>query len=150
MKTHSEEKPNSCQVCNKVPMTWVYQQVEILIKPFNLYFLTRNLCSLWIWRGVHTGEKPYHCQFCDKVRTYFFINSKFKKLLLSFCWFVPFEIYWNRLLTFSQSGSMRDHERAIHLKEKPYKCSVCSKVNIISPFLYRIIAFKNKLLLFCN
>ena len=39
---------------------------------------------------------------------------------------------------------MLNHERAIHLKEKPFKCSICSKVNILFLFSQFIFYFNNK------
>lgn len=48
MKSHSEERPHKCSVCERG---------------------FKTLASLQNHVNTHTGTKPHHCKFCDSAFT---------------------------------------------------------------------------------
>ena len=101
MRTHSGEKPYTCNICEKGFTNSSYLTKHMRThsgeKPY-----TCNLCekgftqqnSLTIHIRIHSGEKPYTCNICEKG--------------------------------FTQHGNFTRHMK-LHRGEKPHKCSVCGR-----------------------
>lgn len=60
MKSHSEERPHKCSVCERG---------------------FKTLASLQNHVNTHTGTKPHHCKFCDSA----FTTSGMSCFLNEFC-----------------------------------------------------------------
>lgn len=67
MKSHSEERPHKCSVCERG---------------------FKTLASLQNHVNTHTGTKPHHCKFCDSAFTtsgmLSFINSFFSLRIIHY------------------------------------------------------------------
>ncbi|XP_037773047.1 zinc finger protein 79-like [Penaeus monodon] len=101
MRTHTKEKPYSCEICNKA---FSYKS------------------SLEIHMRRHRKEKTYSCEICNKafylkshVVRHMRVHTKEKPYSCEIC---------NK--AFSYRASQVSHMR-LHTQEKPYSCEICNK-----------------------
>nr|CAD7394605.1 unnamed protein product [Timema cristinae] len=135
MKSHSEERPHKCSVCERG---------------------FKTLASLQNHVNTHTGTKPHRCKFCDSAFTtsgelvrhvryrhthekphkcteceYSSVElSKLKRHMRCHTGERPYQVR----ATFSQSLCIvvcfRRHVRYKHTHEKPHKCTICDYASV--------------------
>lgn len=100
MKSHSEERPHKCSVCDRG---------------------FKTIASLQNHVNTHTGTKPHHCKFCSSA----FTTSG----LLWFSLFLAVMYYLLNKI-FGLLGELVRHVRYKHTHEKPHKCSICDYASV--------------------
>lgn len=128
MKSHSEERPHKCSVCERG---------------------FKTLASLQNHVNTHTGIKPHRCKYCESTFTtsgkQAVLCSSFPYLgclvncpqhLVAFKFLMlghrTFMHVWMFLLTcvIFYSGELVRHVRYIHTHEKPHKCPDCEYASV--------------------
>nr|XP_054920584.1 zinc finger protein ZFP2-like [Dermacentor andersoni] len=100
-RTHTDERPYKCQVCEKS---------------------FRHSCHLKIHNRTHTDERPHKCQICAKS---FRQSSHLDNHRRTHTDERPYKCQiCNK--SFRQSNHLDNHKR-VHTGEKPYICKTCSK-----------------------
>ncbi len=103
MKSHSEERPHKCSVCDRG---------------------FKTIASLQNHVNTHTGTKPHHCKFCDSA----FTTSGMEY----FRNFSPITAIFrcHAIICRSITGELVRHVRYRHTHEKPHKCSICDYASV--------------------
>lgn len=106
MKSHSEERPHKCSVCERG---------------------FKTLASLQNHVNTHTGTKPHHCKFCDSA----FTTSGMSRFLNGFFFF--YKLYFQAKIEYHKlifEGELVRHVRYRHTHEKPHKCQECDYASV--------------------
>jgi len=132
-KTHSDERPFVCAVCNKGYMTrhTLSNHTRVVHKK-----VCSNVCPqcgkayngegllLTHIRQVHTGERPFICTQCGKGFTCYMVlkrhedsHAKERKYRCKQC--------DQRFVT---SSNLSSHIRIVHENVRPFSCTQCEKI----------------------
>lgn len=128
MKTHSEERPHKCYICNRGFKTMPSMQNHInthtgvrphKCKECDASFTTSGELVRHV-RYKHTFEKPHHCPKCDYASVEL---SKLRRHVRSHTGERPFQCPHCAYAS-PDTYKLKRHLR-IHTGEKPYECDIC-------------------------
>lgn len=128
MKSHSEERPYKCSVCERGFKTLASQQNHVNthtgVKPHNCKFCSSSFTTSGELarhtRYRHTHEKPHKCHECDYASVEL---SKLKRHIRCHTGERPYQCPHCTYAS-PDTFKLKRHLR-IHTGEKPYECDVC-------------------------
>lgn len=134
-KTHSEDKPFECDVCQKRCKTKgnLTRHKQTHDNNFSCGVCKKSfriLSRLKRHEKLHTGLKPYACDVCQKR---FSVAGNLVRHKITHTGVKPFECHVCQK-RFSQKGDLGRH-LLLHTGEKPHECSVCKKRFTLSSYL---------------